>query len=64
VRFIFSWDSVIVFDWEYAVSSAASTAASAATTLLSEFQTTSPLSSPKTFDMKLSRTFELTRVLT
>jgi hypothetical protein len=58
VRPVFGWSSIIVFGWDSIMSSSALTPAPVATISLSDFQTSSPMSSPKTFDMILLRTFE------
>jgi hypothetical protein len=52
------WGRIIVSGWDKIMSSSASVTASAATISLSEFQTSSPLSSPKTFEIKLIFTLE------
>jgi hypothetical protein len=52
------WGSTITFGLGGSVSSTASATASTAVISLSKIQTSSPLTSPKTFDMMPLRTFE------
>jgi hypothetical protein len=51
VRSVLGWDSIIIFGWGSIMSPSASATALAAIISLSEFQTSSPLSSPKSFSM-------------
>jgi hypothetical protein len=63
VRSIFGWGGIIVFGWDNIMSSSATATASAAKLSLPGFQTSLPLISPKTFDVKLLRTFESSQVI-